>query len=264
MPEIRLAKESGACFGVERALKLVEDALDRPNAGVYTLGSLIHNPQVLESLEERGVRTVEDADSQPEGTVIVLRAHGVTPQLEQRAKERGLEIVNATCPYVTKTHRDVERLASEGYQIIVVGEAGHAEVVATMAHAEGSLCVGSAEDVRDLAAKGILMRKVGVVVQTTQTKKLLEQVAAELVTKVSELRVINTICDATEDRQSAACELACEADCMIVIGGRISANTTHLKELCAELCANTHHIEIPDELESAWFDGCALIGVTAG
>ena len=264
MAEVVLAKESGACFGVERALDMVEKALAQGDSKVYTLGSLIHNPQVLASLEERGVSIVEDADTQPENTTIVLRAHGVSPELEARARERGLTVLDATCPYVTKIHRDVERMVQDGYQVIVVGEAGHAEVVATMAHAKASLCVESADDVVELAKAGKLARKVGVVVQTTQTKALLESVVAALSTRVVEMYLINSICDATEERQTAAAELASSSQCMIVIGGRISANTTHLAQICKEGCENTHHIEIAQELEPQWFAGCERIGVTAG
>jgi 4-hydroxy-3-methylbut-2-enyl diphosphate reductase len=151
-------------------------------------------------------------------------------------------------------------LTREGYQVIVVGEAGHPEVEGTVGHAPGAVVVGDAAELDELAIK----RRVGVVVQTTMTRARLQDVVDALIAKTEELRLVNTICEATSVRQHAAAELATEADVMVVIGGRISANTTHLAEICAERCAHTHHIESAEELEHTWFDGAHLIGITAG
>lgn len=259
MAEVRVAESAGACYGVDRALELVERALDSGEGPVKTLGPLIHNPTVVAELAARGAEVVEDVHQEP-GTTLVLRTHGVEPDVEREAREGGLKVIDATCPFVTKTHVAARRLHDEGYQVIVVGEAGHPEVVATCAHAPGAIVIGSPEELASIK----LGRRVGIVVQTTQSAELLSQVTAAIVSKVDELRVMNTICDATSERQNAAAELASKADCMVVIGGRNSANTTRLAEICERCCPATHHIEQASELEPGWFEGASLIGVTAG
>jgi 4-hydroxy-3-methylbut-2-enyl diphosphate reductase len=259
MAEVRVAESAGACYGVDRALAMVEKALAEADGPVKTLGPLIHNPTVVADLASRGA-TVTDDVRQPAGTTLVLRTHGVKPEVERQAKDLGLEVIDATCPFVTKTHVAARRLHDEGYQVIVVGEAGHPEVEATCAHAPGAVVVGSPDELDGIE----LGRRVGIVVQTTQSADLLSSVVAAIVARVEELRVINTICDATSERQHAAAQLAAEADRMVVIGGRNSANTTRLAEICERACPRTYHIETADELEASWFDGAELIGVTAG
>lgn len=259
MARIEVADKAGACFGVERGLRFVEEfAAKADGKPVHTLGPLIHNPIVVSDLEARGVRVTESLDVEP-GSVLVLRTHGVPPQVEQAARDAGLEVVDATCPFVKACHLHAWNLSQEGYQVIVVGEYGHPEVEATAAYAD-ALVVSCAEE----AAIVPLRRKVAVIVQTTQTQALLREVVAQLVVRTDELRVMNTICSATSERQAAAAELASRSDVMVVVGGKSSANTTHLAEICAQACPNTHHIESPDELEAAWFEGAELVGITAG
>ena len=258
-PRIVVASEAGACYGVERALELVREAARGSEGPLYTLGPLIHNPQVVASLEEDGVGVVEDP-GQAAGATLVLRTHGVTPATERAAREAGAAVIDATCPYVKKAHLAAERLSEEGYQVVIVGEKGHPEVEGTLGHATGALVVADAAEL-DGARVG---RRVGVVVQTTQTRACLRAVVDRLLDLAEEVRVVNTICDATTERQRAAAKLALEADVVIVIGGRISANTTHLAEICSERCPATHHIETPEELEAGWFEGASLVGVTAG
>ncbi len=259
MPRIEIAQCAGACYGVERALDMVRDAIQASVQPVSTLGPLIHNPQVVSELEQRGVSTVESVAEADKGT-LVLRTHGVVPEIEHDARARGLNVLDATCPFVTKSHIAARKLADDGYQVLVVGEAGHPEVDATAAHAPGSRVVGSVEDLDHIQ----LEQRVGIVVQTTQTKSLLEAVVAHLVGQVEELHVANTICSATTERQQAAAALAQCADCMVVIGGKNSANTTRLAEICQSLCMRSYHIETVDELDVAWFEQAELIGVTAG
>ena len=159
-----------------------------------------------------------------------------------------------------KVHLAASRLYREGYQVVVVGETGHPEVEATLPHAPGAVVVGDASEVADLPA----CKKIGVVVQTTQSRSNLEHVVSALLGRAEEVRVVNTICDATSGHQGACAELAARADVMIVIGGRISANTKRLTEIAAELCPRTYHIEGADELDPSWLDGAGLIGITAG
>ena len=259
MAEIRIAREAGACYGVERALEMVEAAAAERAGRVHTLGPLIHNPRVVEGLAAQGVGVV-DGPEEAAGDTLLLRTHGTAPDEEARARELCSCVLDATCPFVKKVHVAAARLASEGYQVVVVGEAGHPEVEATLPHAPGAVVVGSAAEAAALPAA----RKVGVVVQTTARRALLAEVVGELLGRAEEVRVINTICEATSGHQQACAELAREADVMVVIGGRISANTTRLAEIARGICPATHHVEGADELDPAWFAGVGIIGITAG
>lgn len=256
---IQIASEAGACYGVERALRMVEDAAKTSPVPVHTLGPLIHNPRVVADLALKGV-TVVDSPEESAGDTLLLRTHGVTPNEERRARKLCHDVLDATCPFVKKVHLAASRLYREGYQVVVVGEAGHPEVEATLPHAPGAVVVGDASEVADLP----VCKKIGVVVQTTQSRSNLEHVVSALLGRAEEVRVVNTICDATSGHQGACAELAARADVMIVIGGRISANTKRLTEIAAELCPRTYHIEGADELDPSWLDGAGLIGITAG
>lgn len=256
---IEIASEAGACYGVERALRMVEDAAKTSIVPVHTLGPLIHNPRVVDDLAAKGV-TVVASPEESSGDTLLLRTHGVTPEEERRARELCHDVLDATCPFVKKVHLAASRLYREGYQVVVVGEAGHPEVEATLPHAPGAVVVGDASEV----AKLPVCKKIGVVVQTTQSRSNLEHVVSALLGRAEEVRVVNTICDATSGHQGACAELAARADVMIVIGGRISANTKRLAEIAAELCPRTYHIEGADELDPSWLVGAELIGITAG
>ena len=258
-PQIRIAEEAGACYGVERALQMVEAAAAEGTGAVHTLGPLIHNPRVVADLAAQGV----DAVGTPEeaaGDTLLLRTHGTVPEEEARACELCSRVLDATCPFVKKVHLAAERLSREGYQVVVVGEVGHPEVEATLPHAPGAVVVGSAEEAAALPHA----RKVGVVVQTTARRALLAEVVSELLGVAEEVRVVNTICEATAGHQAAADALAREADVMVVIGGRNSANTTRLAEISAARCPRTHHVEGADELRAEWLEGAGVIGITAG
>lgn len=258
--DIEVARYAGVCYGVERALGMAEKAADEARKPVNTLGPLIHNPLVVNDLERIGVGTASNVSEVEEGTLII-RAHGVVPSVVEDARTCGLDVLDATCPYVKKVHNAAERLVREGYQLIVVGESGHPEVEGIMGHAGDDAHVVSVPG--DLDAID-LSRKVGVVVQTTQTPGALADVVAELSKRTMDLRVINTICSATQERQDSAAELARRVDAMIVVGGKNSGNTRRLAEICTAACPKTHHIEDASEIEAAWFDGVSHIGVTAG
>lgn len=259
MAQVVVARHAGACYGVERALKLAQECADRPCA--RTLGPLIHNPGVVDRLARLGVAPVETLEGLEAGSTVVIRSHGVVPQVVDEARARGLQVVDATCPHVKKAHDGAAELAQAGYQVVVVGEQGHPEVEGILARAgEGALVAGSPEDLEGVR----LERRVGVVVQTTQSQERLAQVVAALVPRVRDLRVLNTICAATVQRQEAARELAGHVDAMVVVGGRNSGNTRRLAEVCSSQGVPTHHVESPAELEAAWFAGARSIGVTAG
>ena len=256
---IEIASEAGACYGVERALRMVEDAAKTSTVPVHTLGPLIHNPRVVDDLAAKGV-TVVASPEESAGDTLLLRTHGVTPEEERQARELCHDVLDATCPFVKKVHLAASRLYREGYQVVVVGEAGHPEVEATLPHAPGAVVVGDVPKAEELP----FCKKIGVVVQTTQSRSNLQHVVSALLDRAEEVRVVNTICDATSGHQGACAELAARADVMIVIGGRISANTQRLAEIAAELCPRTYHIEGADELDPSWLVGAGLIGITAG
>ena len=255
------AENAGACYGVQRALDLAMSAADG-GEGACTLGPLIHNPQVVEDLAARGIRAVDDPSEVERGSVII-RSHGVTPEQRRAVEARGLPIIDATCPHVARAQRAAAELARSCACVVVVGEAGHPEVEGLVAYAReagGRVVVATcAEDLPEG-----LPSPVGVVVQTTQRRDAFDAVIAELGRRGAQVEVRDTICFATSQRQQAASKLAAEADAIVVIGGRNSSNTTRLAEICAASCPRTHHIESADELAPEWFEGCGLVGVTAG
>ena len=258
--EIIVAKNAGFCFGVKRALDLVARAADDRSRAVYTLGALIHNPQEIARLEEGGVHQADALDEVSSGA-IVLSAHGVDPEVEEAARGRGLEVIDATCPFVKRAHDHILALSSEGYAIVILGDRGHREVEGLAARAEGKAeIVSSAEEAQRLPFR----KRFGLVVQTTQRPEALRAVAGVLAERCGELRVFNTICEATVKRQQSARELAERVEVMIVVGGRNSANTQRLAEICAATGTPTHHVETAAELEAAWVRGTERVGVTAG
>jgi len=256
---VEVARYAGICYGVERALKLAEEAAQSGSA-VHTLGPLIHNPQAVAALRERGVEVASTLGDAPEGT-LVIRSHGVDPAIIEAARERGLHVVDATCPHVSKAHEAAEELKRGGYTVVIVGEADHPEVEGIMAHAGGEALVVSSAG--ELPAK-LPSRRVGVVVQTTQSIDRLTEVVSAITPRASELRVFNTICSATGKRQQSAQELAENVDVVIVVGGHNSGNTTRLVEICQVVNARVHHVETAEDLDAAWFVGATSVGVTAG
>lgn len=256
---IEIAKNAGACYGVKRALDMALEAA-RADGPVHTLGPLIHNPRVVDDLAARGIEVADSLDNAGEGT-LVLRSHGTAPQIVEEAQRRGFDVVDATCPYVSKVQRKARGLGEQGYGVVIVGEPGHAEVEGIRAWA-GDAVIAVA-DVPDKLPEQLPAR-VGVVVQTTQSAERVEAVLEVLRDRVEELKVEDTVCFATQERQAAAAELASRVDAMLVIGGRNSGNTRRLFEICQARCANAHHIESADEIDPAWFEGVASVGINAG
>lgn len=257
--EVVVARHAGVCYGVQRALKLAAEAAgsDLP---VNTLGPLIHNPQAVEALKEQGVGVAGSLDDADSG-VLVIRSHGVDPAIIETARSRGLQVIDATCPHVTKAHEAAEKLRADGYAVVIVGEADHPEVEGIMAHAGGKVIV--VEDASELPQR-LPSRRVGVVVQTTQSESRLAEVVAALLPRVHELEVHNTICSATAKRQQSAAELAASVDVVVVVGGYNSGNTTRLAEICRGVNPRTFHVETSADIDPAWFAGATRVGVTAG
>jgi (E)-4-hydroxy-3-methyl-but-2-enyl pyrophosphate reductase len=259
--KIRKAVHAGYCWGVERALDIVNDtAAAHPGETVRTLGPIIHNPHVVQSLEEKGVQAVNGLDEMVGGTVII-RTHGVPPETYEQARATGLNVVDATCPLVTLVQNKAKQLVQEGYHLVIFGNPRHPEVIGTIGHAGGKATViEHPEDIENVH----LPKRVGVVVQTTQETELLAALLAHLAPRCKEVKIFNTICNPTIERQEAARELARDVEVVIVVGGKNSSNTRHLAEVCREEGATAYHIEEAAELDPTWVRGVANVGVTAG
>ena len=258
--EVRVADNCGFCFGVRRAIDLAESTL-RSGAEVYCLGPLIHNPQVIERLIERGFHVVEGPEDLPAGATVVIRSHGVAPEVFAKLREREVRVVDATCPLVKRAQDRARELARQGYRVVIVGERDHPEVDAIVGIVGHEAVVADCE----LPAEALSAPKVGVIAQTTQDSATLRQVVHQLVdTLTDELRVFNTICNATLERQAAAVKLAGEVEVMFVLGGRNSANTARLAEICAATGVKTFQMETADEIDTEVLTGAHTAGVTAG
>lgn len=256
--EIRRAKTQGFCFGVAITVKKAEEAV-ASRERVTTLGHVVHNPQMVRRLEEQGLNNAGSVDDVSEGALFV-RAHGLPTDVLDRAKDKGLQIIDATCPMVTKIHVQAEKLKAEGYKIIVVGDPTHPEVKGTLSHVPGAWCITSLEDVDRLPRAS----RVGVVVQSTWSGSGFTDIVRKLSAKYYEVRAVNTICTDTHNRQSEAEQLAGEVEVMVVVGGKTSANTKHLAELAETRGARAYHIEGPDELQPQWFAGVQHAGLMSG
>jgi small subunit ribosomal protein S1 len=259
--KVILAENSGFCFGVKRAMKLAFEAANNSESPIYSLGPLIHNPQQVKQLSLKGVHEVSDIESLKASDVLIIRSHGTTPLVLEKAKSKGLMIVDATCPFVVNAQKLAQTLNSEGYQVVIVGEGHHPEVIGIMGFTENKAWViDKASIVKELPNT----KRIGVVAQTTQSFDNFREVVSALLEKCSELKVFNTICNATAQRQEGAIELAKNVDVMLVIGGYNSANTNRLASLCKSSGVPTYHIETVDELNESWLKGVKIIGVTAG
>jgi 4-hydroxy-3-methylbut-2-enyl diphosphate reductase len=257
--EIILADKAGFCFGVKRAINTAFEAATTGN--VYCLGPLIHNPQEVDRLRKAGVETVGDFSTLKKGKSLIIRSHGVPPSVLEQAKGQGLKIIDLTCPFVGKAQHHAEMLRDEGYQVVVVGEKEHPEVQSILGY-EGAdaIVIENMQDVDE--AK--LQHRIGVVAQTTQSYGNFSEIVLKLLRISKELKVYNTICNSTTERQHSAQLLARQVDVMLVVGGRNSANTSRLATICRQEGKPTHHIEVAGEIRPEWFQGAQRIGVTAG
>jgi len=260
--EVLLADEYGFCFGVERAVEMVEDALAEGARPIRSLGPLIHNAQEMERLGAQGVSTIDSPDAADSNTVAVIRAHGVTPTVQRDLEERAAKVIDATCPFVTRVQHLAERAAREGRDVVVAGNPDHPEMIGVVGYApHNTYVVRDAREVADLP----LLRAPLVLSQTTiKLQTFLEVAAAVRKRSDTEPEVVNTICSATRDRQDAARALAGEVDIFYVIGGRHSSNSVKLLAVCEEQCARSFLIETPAEINPQDLAGARRVGVTAG
>jgi len=250
---IKLAKHSGFCYGVKRAVETVKKLkAENPQKNIFVLGELIHNSQVIKELEDLGIQTITELPEQGSG-ICVIRSHGASPEIFEQITAAGFELVDLTCPDVKKVQQKAIQLVKEGYFLIIVGKAEHPEVIAIKASAEryGSniFVVSDVLQLKEVEQRIKEHKKVGVVVQTTQRISTLNSIVERLTTISKELTIANTICASTTLRQNEAKELARESDLMIVVGSKKSANTTHLAEILIGI-SETIHIEDDKELEN--------------
>lgn len=257
--QIHLAEHRGFCYGVKRAIETVERCIDSGGTA-HTLGPIIHNPQMVTELAKKGVSPAKDLDEIAEGTVII-RSHGVGPQIYQDAEAKNLTVVDATCPHVKKAQQAAYELMKEGYPVIIIGERDHPEVksIVSWTH-EQAVIVESIEDAEQLP----FQQRLGVVAQTTFSGELFEQILAIIKQKCTDIQVKRTICTATDLRQQAAAALAVKMDSMVIIGGKNSANTARLAEVCRQSGCPVYHVETAEELKPEWFSSAMHVGVSAG
>ncbi len=258
--EVITSEEAGFCFGVQRAIDMVIEAAEKADKNVYTLGPLIHNPQVVEKLEKKNVK-VASSLSEIDSGIVIIRSHGVAPKVLEQAREKNLDIIDATCPYVKNAQKYAAQLVKEGYQTFLYGDKDHPEVKGIYGAADKKAII--IKNKEELLEKD-LGNRVGFVAQTTKSPESFRDIISSVVTEVKELKVFNTICNTTDIRQSSAKKLAEEVDIMFVIGGHNSANTTRLAEICSATNTPTYHIETADEINKDWLIGKNKVGITAG
>ncbi len=255
--EIKLAKNFGFCFGVKRAINIAESI-----RGGVTYGPLIHNQSEIDRLKNHhNVGVVEKTSEVENGQNVIIRTHGITKNDLLELQKKEVNLIDATCPFVTKPQKIVENMSSEGYQIVIFGDEYHPEVKGVKSYSESEpMVVLSVEDI-DLSK---LRNKVALVSQTTRKVDNFIKIAEFLIRNVSEVRVFNTICNATFDNQESARELSQEADIMIIVGGKNSSNTKQLLKISLENCKESYLVEEANEVQNGWFTGKKLCGITAG
>jgi 4-hydroxy-3-methylbut-2-enyl diphosphate reductase len=255
--KVRIAKNSGFCFGVKRAINM---ALEASNAhdNIVTLGPLIHNPQMVERLKKAGINSVNSI-SEISNSPVIIRSHGVEKAVKDTLLKHGVHVIDATCPYVSKTQDYAKELSENGYRVIIYGDANHPEVIAMKSYVQGEALIISHPE----QLKNKKFQKVGVISQTTRNSEEFRSLVCQLVPYCNELKIINTICSATNIRQESTLVLAKISDLMIVIGGKNSSNTKMLANICQNI-TETHHIETEQEIEASWFDKKENVGITAG
>lgn len=258
--KIELAKGAGFCFGVKRAVNIALKTVREVDPPVYTIGPIIHNPQVVEKLRQQGIIAVAEITDLPPG-IVIIRSHGIHPDLRQQIKESGHRVIDATCPFVRRAQNYADQLNKDGFKTVIVGKKDHPEVEGLLGHSgQKAVVVYDSPDLKQLGAQG----RIGVIAQTTTPFSQFQQVVLKLLEKSKELRVYNTTCSSTEKRQKETANLAKRADLMLIMGGKNSANTSRLAELCRQIGTETHHIETAAELLPEWLRGKSLVGVSTG
>jgi len=257
---IRIAKRTGFCYGVREAIDMAKGASARGKS-THTLGQVVHNEGVVRDLQALGIETVETLDDVDHGAAVVIRAHGVKPEVMARAQERGLEVIDGTCTWVIQEQKELRKLVEEGYTIVLLGTPKHPEVVGLLGFAPDAMVVDEEEDWDRIPRR----KKMALISQSTQPPWKFEKLAAFMVSRSHELKIVNTVCPVTIRRQEDTLETAREVDLMVVVGGRSSANTKELTRLCGIAGTRAVQIESVRDLDDgAAFDGARTVGVTGG
>ena len=257
--KVLLAKDAGYCFGVRDAVNLAYETAEKEGE-VYMLGHIVHNENVVTELEKTGTKVIDDLNEVPDNKPILFRAHGTVPKVWDEAEKRGINIVDATCPLVTEIHEEVRKLAAENRRIIIIGDHGHDEVNGIMEQVQDSIVLANPEEAKRLRK----MKKAGVVSQSTQMIKNVQDIINILMTKVFDLRFVNTICFPTRRNHEQIKSLAELSDIMIVIGSFTSANSKRLTELAKERNERTYQVTCANDLDTDWFQQSDTVGVSAG
>jgi len=263
--EIVLAEPRGFCAGVDRAIEIVERALQKFGRPIYVRHEIVHNTYVVNDLKSKGAIFIEDLAEVPPGATLIFSAHGVSRAVQDEARARGFSIFDATCPLVTKVHVEVAKLAKEGYEFIMIGHKGHPEVEGTMGQLDSGIHL--VEDVADVArVQPAQTEKLAVVTQTTLSVDDAAEITAAVRARFPSIREPKQqdICYATQNRQDAVKLLSPQVDLVIVVGSPTSSNSNRLRELAARLGTAAHMVDSADELRAEWFDGIARVGLTAG
>lgn len=251
----------GFCFGVKQSVKLAQDALKARKNNLYMLGSIINNPQIIEYFIKRGAKITDNLDEVPEESTIISRAHGISPTMLKKAHQKKLSVVDTTCPYVKKVQKIARYLYEKEYFLVIYGDKKHPEVLSLLDTVQNNaLVINSILDAEKITIK----KKIGFISQTTQNIYDFSKLSSYLLSRAEELRVFNTICKSTTERQKSAFELAKEVDIILVIGGKESANTTRLVEIGRNQGVKTYHIETKNHLKNKWFHPEDKVGITSG
>jgi len=257
--KIKVAQSYGSCFGVKRAIKIAEDTKNS-----YTYGPLIHNNQEITRLDKQyNVKLRTNLSDFKIGDKAIVRTHGIEKNELKELKEKNIEVIDATCPFVTKPQQIVEQMSNHGYDIVIFGDEEHPEIKGVKSYASSNVQTVVVVSIDDLK-KFYLKDRVAVIAQTTKRVDQFLKITNYLIRRHKEVRVFNTICNATFDNQSAASDLAIESDVMIVIGGKNSSNTKQLLNICLDHCKDSYLIESENELEYNWFKNKKQCGITAG
>lgn len=263
--EIKLSKYSGYCWGVKRALNIVEETLKdnrNNNIKIFTFGSVIHNPGVVKELAGNGLLSITNIDEADGGNIFIVKSHGLSPKLIKELKSKNLNVIDTTCPSVKKAQAKAGELSDKDYFVIVIGNKEHPEVLGIKDQVKkGNYAVIENEKDAEMLER---KKKIGVIVQTTQTMEKLKLITGILQSKTRELLIYNTICSTTSKRQNAAKKISEEVDLMLIVGGKDSANTTHLAEIAKLSGTPTYHIENNTELQKKWFKDVNSIGISGG
>lgn len=257
--KITVAGAVGFCAGVQAAVKKARESA-RKYGRVAMLGDIVHNEKVVSELSQLGVEVVKNLDQIDPSVPVLFRSHGTPANIWTDARHRGLTIIDATCPLVRQIHSEALMLAAEGRQLIIIGDKNHEEVEGIASQVDNPIIVSTPQEAEDLP----LLKKVGVVAQSTQMMENVSAIVSVLATKVADLRFINTICRPTRQRQQQIRELALNNDVMLVVGSKNSANTRRLAEIARKLNAETHHIEDAGQVDSTWFKDKTSVGIAAG